>query len=130
MLKELFSKRKTFSFELKTNSIQKIYRAEMLVVANARTYGTGAVINPVGKTNDGKFEIVVIKPYPWWAFFKMIRLFFAGKPHKLEWVDVISAAEANIRFTIPQDLQVDGEVIEKIPAMQVEILAGAIKMRY
>ncbi|MGC9344182.1 MAG: diacylglycerol/lipid kinase family protein, partial [Bacteroidales bacterium] len=66
MLKELFSSSDPFSFNLQANNVNKRYRAEMLVIANAKSYGTGATINPAGVPDDGMFELIIIKPYPWW----------------------------------------------------------------
>lgn len=44
----------------------------MLVMTNTHFFGTGAVVNPTGKIDDGKFEMVVIKPYPWYYLFHMV----------------------------------------------------------
>ena len=33
----------------------------MIAFANARTYGTGAILNQSGKTNDGLFEVCILK---------------------------------------------------------------------
>jgi diacylglycerol kinase (ATP) len=130
MLKELLSKKKAFSFHLTTNGTKKKYTAEMLIVANAKAYGTGAIINPPGKTDDGKFEIIIIKPYPWWSLFRLVRLIFVGKHHQLDYVKVISTQKADIHFSKPQDLQADGEMIEAISVLQTEILPSALKIRY
>jgi diacylglycerol kinase (ATP) len=130
MIKEIFARDKSFVFDLSSQRLNKKYRAQMLIIANARAYGTGAVINPVGKTDDGKFEIVIIKPYPWWGIFRMIRMFIIGKPHRLDWVKITTTTKAKITFTKPQDLQSDGEIFEKLRELDIEILAGAIQMRY
>ena len=130
MTKELWAKKPAFSFYLSTQGHKKKYTAEMLVLANAKAYGTGATINQDGKTDDGKFEIIIIKPYPWWSLLRLIRFLFIGKNYHVDFVKVISASKANIQFSKPQDLQADGEMIEAVSEIQAEILPSALKIRY
>ena len=130
MLKELMTQKPTFSFFLSTAGKKKKYTAEMLVLANAKAYGTGAIINRDGKTDDGKFEIIIIKPYPWWSLFRLMGFLIIGKLHHVDFVKVLSASKADIQFKKPQDLQADGEMIEAISEIQAEILPAALKIRY
>jgi diacylglycerol kinase (ATP) len=62
--------------------IKKKYKAEMLVIANARSFGTGAVINPEGSVDDGEFEIIMIRLYSWWSIFYLFRMFISGNGKK------------------------------------------------
>ncbi|MFO7656637.1 MAG: diacylglycerol kinase family protein [Bacteroidales bacterium] len=130
MLKEFWKRKRAFSFYLLARGHIKKYTAEMLVLANAKAYGTGATINQDGKTDDGKFEIIIIKPYPWWSLFRLIGLLFIAKHHHVDFVKVISTSKADIQFSKPQDLQADGEMIESISAIKAEILPSALKIRY
>ena len=130
MLKELFSKQSAFSFRINTQQRNKKYRAEMLVIANARCFGTGAVINPPGHPDDGEFEIVIIRPYPWWILFYLIRMFLFGKIEKLKYIDIIKAEKAGISFDKPHDMQTDGEILKGIESLQVRIIPSALKVRY
>lgn len=130
MARELLAKRQAFSFYLTTQGHKKKYKAEMLVLANAKAYGTGAIINPDGKTDDGKFEIIIIKPYPWWSFFRLVRMLFIGKNHHVDFVKVLSTNKADIQFSKPQDMQADGEMIEDLSEIKAEILPSALRIRY
>ncbi len=130
MIQELRTKKQAFSFYLSTEGHKKKYTAEMLVLANAKAYGTGAMINRDGKTDDGKFEIIIIKPYPWWSLFRLMRLLFIGKRTHVDFVKVLSVSKADIQFSKPQDLQADGEMIEAISAIRAEIVPAALKIRY
>lgn len=130
MAKQVFAKKTKFSFYLSTEGYKKKYTTEMLVLANAKAYGTGATINHDGKTDDGKFEIIVIKPYPWWGFFRLMTLLFISKSSHLDFVQVLSTSKADIQFSKPQDFQVDGEMIEKISEIHAEILPSALNIRY
>lgn len=107
---------------------RKKINAEMIVIANAKSFGTGAIINPTGQVNDGQFEIIIIRPYPWWFVFTFVFAAFIGKLHKMEYVKVYSASEAKITLPEKQECQVDGEVIPETDLVDVKILPGALKL--
>ncbi len=130
MIKEIFTKKPKFSFYLSTKGQNKKYTSEMLVLANAKAYAIGATINHDGKTDDGKFEIIIIKPYPWWGMFRLMKLLFISKSTRLDFVKLISTSKADIQFKKPQDFQLDGEMIENISEIQAEILPSALNIRY
>lgn len=109
---------------------QRKYKAVMVVMLNTHFYGTGAIINPMGKINDGLFEIVVIKPYPWHYLFRMVIAFFSGNIHRLRHVRIVSCKHAKIMLQKPQDLQVDGEPTGEVKNIEIEVLPGAIEVIY
>ncbi len=106
------------------------YKAVMVVMLNTHVYGTGAVINPMGKMDDGEFEIVIIKPYPWYYFLSMVLAFFTGKIHRLRHVRIISCRHAQIKLRPPQDLQIDGEPTGLIKYLEIDVLPKAIEVVY
>jgi len=60
--------------------------AKMLVIANGDRYGTGAIINPEGKIDDGVFEIIALNPE---GLSEMVALsvdFFRGTIHQSPFV--------------------------------------------
>ena len=130
MLKELLSGRTHFKVTLKTPVVYKKFRAEMVVIANARSFGTGAVINPEGRLDDGEFEIVIIRPYPWWGLFYLIRMFLFGKTENLKYIQLIKTKQAEMVLDKPRDLQVDGEIISDVKSLKAEIIPSALNMRY
>jgi len=126
LLKELFSPKSYFSFTIQTDDSEKKSKAEMVVIANAHSYGTGVKINPLGTPDDGKFEVVVIKPYPWWFIITFIYRGFAGNAHKLQNIEVFKTERAEINLKHSQDFQVDGEVLEKTKKVKMEILKHSL----
>jgi len=130
MVKELFAKKSIIKLQMNVDGRIKKYKAEMLVIANARSYGTGAVINPLGKPDDGEFEIVILRIYPWWILFYLLRMFISGKLDKLKYVKVIRTTSAEIILDKPYDLQSDGEITKGVTALRVKILPSALKVRY
>jgi diacylglycerol kinase (ATP) len=106
------------------------YKAVMVVLLNTHVYGTGAVINPQGNINDGKFEIVVIKPYQWHYIFRMFVAFFTGNIHKVKHVRVHSCNNTILDLSPEQDLQIDGEHKGKIKTIKADILPASITVVY
>ncbi|MCG6187110.1 diacylglycerol/lipid kinase family protein [Maribellus maritimus] len=126
LFKELFSPKSFFSYNIETGGRKKRLKAEMIVIANAQSYGTGVKINPAGNISDGKFEIVTIKPYPWWFVFNFIFAGFTGNLHRMEYVKVYRSEKAKITLDKTQDFQIDGEVIGKVKNLKLEIIPNAI----
>ena len=93
--------------------------AKMLVVANSNRYGTGVTINPMGKMDDGKFEIVIIKNLDLWVFGKIV---VGNMPLDTGDVEIITAEKAVITTDVPVHFQVDGEYLGQITRMEAEIL--------
>ncbi len=129
LIKEMFEKKTWFTFYIKIpGQPRRKMKAEMLVFANAKSYGTGAMINSTGKLNDGKFEIIVLRPYPWWFVFTFMVAVFTGKLHRMKYIKVFSATRARIDLVGQQELQIDGELIPKVKVIEAEILPGALKV--
>ncbi|MDA3879328.1 MAG: diacylglycerol kinase family lipid kinase [Prolixibacteraceae bacterium] len=128
LFKELFSGKTHFKYNLSIGQFSKKSKAEIIVIANAKAFGTGAQINPEGNINDGKFEVVVIKPYPWWIGFMLLFSFFTGKLHQMRHVRVYKASKAKIKLSKPQVFQIDGEILDDVKYLNVEIIKRGIKV--
>ena len=109
---------------------QRKYKAVMVVILNTHFFGTGAVVNSTGKIDDGKFEIVIIKPYPWHYIFRMLIAFFTGNIHRLKHVRIESCRHAQITVKPGQDLQIDGEPAGEVKSVEAEVLPSAIEIIY
>nr|WP_255534777.1 hypothetical protein [Pedobacter sp. SYSU D00535] len=119
---------KNYRFYIEQEGRPFIRKAVSLTFANASKYGTGAVINPVGKLDDGKFELVIIKPFPRIKLLSIGWKMFRGTLESSEYVDVISCSNALIRTSKRTTLQVDGEIIGKVKEIKVEILHKALTL--
>jgi len=117
----LFNKTpKNYSFNFENETAE--YNAEMVVFANAKKYGTGAIVNPLGKINDGKFEVCVFKPYPWYALFRLTYLFFSGKLNYSPFVKIYSTTKVDVTCNSPEHLQIDGELMGKHKKVSVKVI--------
>ncbi len=102
------------------------YKAVMVVLLNTHVYGNGAVINPQGNINDGKLEIVVIKPYRWHYIFRMLVAFFTGNIHKVKHVRVHSCNSVTLDLLPGQDMQIDGEHKGKTKTVKAKVLHDSL----
>lgn len=130
LIKELFAAKSSFYFDLKTDKEQKRTKAEMVVIANACCYGTGIEINPYSALDDGMFEVVIIKPYPWWFVFTFIYRSIRGNLHKLRYIDIFKTSYAEIEVERYQDFQIDGEFKNKTKSLKMEVVKHALKVSY
>ena len=109
LLKTLWNKQK-LTVEIETPE-QKISRkAFMVVLANSRTYGTGAVINPDGDPSDGKFEIVIVRRL---ALSELLKMIVFHKPFNPKKVEVIRTRSVIIKTKKKTYVQADGEYLGK-----------------
>ncbi len=125
--KELGSIKK-FRTVISSGKWQVNSRAIMVIAANSSYYGTGALINPQGKIDDGKFEIVVIRPFPFWFFFYLIVALFTGGLSSHRFIKVLQVEKATVRVSPLQELQVDGEVTGRKQDVDLEILPGKLEI--
>lgn len=126
-LRELVKPKKSFKCEIQTDDRVFIHRSHMTVIANASKYRTGANLNPTGKMDDGLFEIVVFKSYRNWMWRSLIGA-FTGTMHKQPHVETYVCKSATIKFKPPQDLQVDGESLGKVPHCTASIHKHALRI--
>lgn len=104
---------KPFRFSLVLGNGKEIKkRAHVVAIANASKYGTGAIINPNGIIDDGKFEIVIVKPYSFFGFFSIAAAIFMGYLDKIEYVEIESYTRIKIKKNKNQPLHIDGEIID------------------
>jgi YegS/Rv2252/BmrU family lipid kinase len=108
---------------VKTSQKTFIRRAYMVVLANAKTYGTGAIINPEGRLDDGLFEVVLIRRLNLWELLKML---ITHHPFNPECVEVLSVREVELNVKKKAYFQVDGEYLGKTKVVQAKILPQAI----
>lgn len=119
---------KKYTFHINADGSNFSRKAVSLTFANASKYGTGAVINPVGKLNDGKFELVIIKPFPRIKLISIAIKMFLGTLQTSEYVEVISCSEALIRTSRSTTLQIDGEVCGKVKEIKIHILQESLRV--
>jgi len=114
------------SFNILADDVQIRRKAVSITFANASKYGTGAVINPSGKIDDGLFELIIIKPFPKIHLLSITWKMFIGRLQTSEFAEVFSCKKAIVQASKRTTLQIDGEVIGKTKDIKAEILPRAI----
>ncbi|MEO6669308.1 MAG: diacylglycerol kinase family protein [Ferruginibacter sp.] len=100
-------------------------RAFMVIIANATKYGTGAIVNPDGKLNDGKFELVIVRKL---SLIEIIKTFFNPGSLDPKKIEVIQVSSVNIQAKRSIHFQIDGEYIGKIKKLNAVIIPGYVNV--
>lgn len=125
---EEFGNAQPASFEITLDDSTFSQKAFMVVLANASKFGTGAIINPEGKPDDGFFELVIIRPQNFTEFLEMLVPFYTRKIHTLDFVDTYKCKKVKINNTERKALQIDGEIMGQPLHVNVEILPRCVEM--
>lgn len=121
----LFDSGEPFTAKIKANNETFRYVAIMIVIANAKKYGTGVVINPNGVMNDGKFELVILKNFDLIIFGQIIS---GNMPSDPDDVEIISTDKAKIELDAPVSFQIDGEYCGTETKLDIKILHKQLKV--
>jgi YegS/Rv2252/BmrU family lipid kinase len=114
-----------FRVQVKTKERIFFRYAWMVVIANARMYGTGAVINPEGDLQDGLLEVIILRSLSFTELLKMVIRHRKLNPKKTE---VIQVSEVNISLSKAVYFQVDGEYCGSLRELDAKVEHEALKM--
>lgn len=100
-------------------------KAYMVVLANARKYGTGGNINPMGDVSDGIFEVVVLRKI---NLIEIMKGLLTNKPFDPKRIETFPATSVQIATIKKAYFQVDGEYRGRTTSLQARILPGVLLM--
>jgi diacylglycerol kinase (ATP) len=106
----LFKSNYPYKFIIEAKDHIYVKKGILLAIANANKFGTGANINPSGKLNDGKFEVLIFKRM---SLIQIIKTLFKNTKLDSDFAEVISTEKAVITCNKPIAFQIDGEFIGK-----------------
>lgn len=124
LLKMLWNKRAIHA-QLQTDEGTINRRAYMIVLANARMYGTGVTINPKGSLDDGLFEMVIVRRLNFWAIFKVLT---NKGSFPDEHIEVFSVKDVKLKARHRGYFQVDGEYRGRLKEVHARILPQCLKV--
>lgn len=114
---------KTFHIEVETDKESFKTEGYMVAFGNAKRYGTGALLNKVGKINDGLFELSILKSFDITAiaghFFEIIN-------DESEHMKTIQCSRVRIKVDEKVPFQIDGEGQGEINEITVEIIPSCL----
>lgn len=117
----------SFRCTIETPDKKYTHRSLMTVIANSGKYRSGAVINPTGKKDDGRFEVIILKPRKHWIIRNTIAA-FTGNFHNQPNIVTYDCTSVKIKVEPQQELQIDGELLGKKNEIQAEILKHALQV--
>ena len=117
--------RQKMQVSIRTGETQIKREAFMVALANARMYGTGAVINPNGKPDDGQFEIIILRKL---SFFTVLKMMFRPRIFDPKKIEIIPCTSAEITTKRAMHFQTDGEYKGKLKRITAVIVPGAVRM--
>ena len=115
---KVFLRRRLMRLEISTDGNTISRGAYMVVLANAKTYGTGAVINPQGSISDGKFEVIIMRRMNLVHLFRML---VSHAPFNDDCIETIHAQKVIITSSKKNYFQIDGEYCGKQNKITAEI---------
>jgi YegS/Rv2252/BmrU family lipid kinase len=117
-------------YSIKANGEKRTFEADMVVIANAARYGTGAVVSPYSKLNDGMFEVVIFKPIPLNALVNLTFAAFMGTIENSPYIEIIRTDKVKIKAEKPQMFQLDGQLIGELNKVKVTLIKNAVNIVY
>ena len=112
-----------FSIEINGETIQK--EGIMIAIANANQFGTGAIINPDGKMDDGIFEVLIFKKM---NVIDILKTLSETSERDLEFVESFATKKVTIHSDKKVHLQVDGEYLGEVNTIEASIVSSKIKI--
>ena len=118
VIKTLWRRRK-IEVDIQGDGTEIKTEALMVVLANASKYGTGAVINPDGKTDDGIFEVLIIKRI---TLSYLLKVIFKSRDLNPADVEIFHTKKVNLQSRKNMHFQIDGEYKGKVKVIDAAIL--------
>ena len=115
-----------FPFDFTISIGSQVYqrKAVLVGIANAKRYGTGATINPEGRFDDGKFEILVFKSF---NIPQILKTFQENAVLSKDFLEIFPATQAVIQCGKKIFFQIDGEYRGEVKEVRAEISPIKIK---
>lgn len=114
-----------YHFSILANGERREVDAIMVAFANSKKFGSGALVNPRGEINDGKFEVLIFKKL---SVVDVIGTLNSNIDMDSDFVEVIQTTEVQVTTEKPIVFQIDGEVVGERTMVSVSIVPAYIKV--
>ncbi len=108
-----------YKFSISANGVDREVNAVMVAFANSKKFGTGALVNPGGNINDGKFEVLIFKKLNVVEILKTLR---GDIDMDADFVEAFTTTAARITTEKPVAFQIDGESQGSVDDVSVSII--------
>lgn len=121
-VKVLWKKQRLTADLYYNNKTERIH-ADIILIANATMYGTGVIVNPVGKLNDDVFEVIAIKDLTVPDLLKTSLRTLRLEESK---ATIYQMSEMRLHTTQPVHFQVDGEYLGKVQDITARLIPDCL----
>jgi diacylglycerol kinase (ATP) len=100
----------------------------VLTFANGPQYGSGAVINPGARLDDGTLEVIVFEGGPIWRTLAAAPLLFTGGLDRAAGYRRFPGASATVTAKEPVELHCDGDPVPAVSRVEVGLVPRALEV--
>ena len=112
-----------FDVKIKLDGKEYNEHCYMVAFANARRYGTGALLNYLGQMDDGLFEVCILRKFD---LAGIAGQFMDMLDEESEHLIVLQGKELELEADKPRSFQVDGELLEDTQKIHVKVMANCL----
>ncbi|MFD4577046.1 diacylglycerol/lipid kinase family protein [Streptomyces sp. NPDC058417] len=116
-------------FRVTVDGDEHMHRGYTVVAANSGYYGSGRIIAPRARLDDGLLEVVMIRHAPRRLFFTLMNELKTGAHVDRPEVEVLRGSQVRIEAERPVPYGADGEVDADLP-VTATVLPGALRTLY
>ncbi|MFG2310454.1 YegS/Rv2252/BmrU family lipid kinase [Streptomyces sp. NPDC048566] len=117
------------SYRVTVDGVEHAHRGYTVVAANSAFYGSGRIIAPAARVDDGLLDVVMIREAPRRLFFTLMNELKTGAHVDRPEVVILRGREIRVEADRPVPYGADGEVDAVLP-VTARVLPGALAMLF
>lgn len=125
---KIVSKLKPFKASVKINNNLIEDQFYMVSVANTRQFGNDAFLAPQARPDDGKFNVILLKPFPKFLLPLFLVRLLGGTLKESAYVKYFESASPGVIYTSETRFHIDGEPLNLKGEIKVDILKNALRV--
>lgn len=122
-----FFKYNPINISIDANGQVKKLPVVLCTIANISEFGNGFVVSPSSDATDGKFELVILKPFSFWRIPELIFQFFTGRSDRSNLTEVIKTDHAILKLS-GKMAHYDGEPAVSTKNVTVNLLPKSLQI--
>lgn len=119
---------KPFEAELKVDGNIIRGKYQMISIANTRQFGNNAIISPLSNPTDGIFELVLVKPFPFYLYPAFVIKMFRGTLKESKYISFVKIHEKVKIESGFKTYHVDGEPKVFDDSLKIKMLKTKIRV--